>query len=87
MDNRQANLVVAKLHELGYEEAHVYANYSGRGMHGKTTCGIVGSDMLRVGIAIGCVISDSDYEEEFLDCPDGGLPWREDALGKSTIVY
>ena len=71
----EAEGIVDLMVDEGYE-AEVRAEYSGRGMYGKTVVGIVADDIVLIGYfaaKAGVEIDD--------------LPRRQDSMGTSIVVY
>ena len=68
------------------EEVRVYENYSGRGMYGRTTAGVVGL----TGSEIACMVlqfaQECDLTEELEDL-EIPTTFSEDSLGRSMIIY
>ena len=68
--------------------AKIYEEYSGRGMYGDKTTGIVVSS---VGDLIAAIISRADLlvedEYEFTDAKFDVKSIRIDSLGRDTIIY
>lgn len=67
------------------QQLEIRKDYSGRGMYGETTCGVVGdsSDFYE---AVGEVIREGEYEEreelaEFIS------NMKQDSMGMQTIFY
>jgi hypothetical protein len=70
LENAQA--IVEFLEDQG-DEASVYEDYSGRGMYGRTTAGVVASEVSDVTYAMGRLgIEDSR---------------NSDSMGRDVIVY
>jgi hypothetical protein len=73
------------------DEARVREDYSGRGMYGKTTAGIIVSDpmVLVRAMAIFAIDADGieldDDDHAFLNDMSSGF--RTDSMGYDTIVY
>lgn len=59
---------------LGENIAHLYEGYSGRGMGGKETAGVVTDSVFDVGVAVGALNLDIE-----------GV--RTDNMGRNLIVY
>lgn len=64
-------------------DGDTYANYSGRGMYGRTCVGIVleDSELLKLGMAITDIVEDESLVNRLV----GG--YSTDSLGLRTIVY
>ncbi len=83
-----AELIAEAADQLGLE-VKVYADYSGRGMYGKTTAGLVGSlsDIVQAiacaAVALGENVNDADYDtDDFVD----DLRLSMDCMGRSDII-
>lgn len=65
--------------------ADIREDYSGRGMYGKVTCGIVVDSVADV---LSCLVNNADLfvgengERLFADCN-----FRTDSMGRGTIIY
>lgn len=88
MDRRLAEYIVEVSCACDYDsEAHVREDYSGRGMYGKTTSGVVISDSTIVAtIFFENAEEISELQEE------GNLPHsigrlNTDGMGRSFIIY
>ena len=84
MDIKVAKLIVESAEENNVDLT-LYEDYSGRGMFGKETAGIVGSDttiMLAVAIAARNLLN-----PEFDQLIQGIKNIRTDSLGRDTIYY
>jgi hypothetical protein len=82
MDSKVMQVLVDANYEL-----REYEGYSGRGMYGNTTDGIVGTDY-ELFKAIGEVMLHGSAEDKQLlgrELCDGG--WRTDSMGYDTIYY
>lgn len=84
MKIENAEKIVESAGNLGLDVT-LYENYSGRGMYGKVTNGVVGS----LGDVVKCIaaVSSEDFKEEkdFLDfVEDMGVRW--DNMGKSDVI-
>jgi hypothetical protein len=63
----------------------VHEGYSGRGMYGAVTCGVVGD----MGVIMKLIIENAD---EFVDCDRNPIfedvrGFRTDSMGYDTIIY
>ena len=72
------------------EDLHVYEDYSGRGMHGSLTDGLVVSDFMEIVKLVRHICEDRDNikdinVEDFLDKLTSLN--RRDNLGYDTILY
>ena len=88
MDNRLAKILVEIVNEEG-GDCQLREGYSGRGMNGETTSGIVGTSVSEVlSSFMTSTIDDSDLIKDF--CEGGfGIPtsFKEDSMGMSDILY
>lgn len=85
MDDAIYQAVVEELRRKGHH-AEVYERYSGRGMHGDTTTGIVtDAPGVLLGVTLIREAKELDYSDELIF--DTDLPLREDDMGKYTIYY
>jgi hypothetical protein len=94
-----AKAIVAAAEEIGLDSVRLYEDYSGRGMYGRTTTGVVADswgDLIKcVALAAGHIAQD----ETDLDTPnereDGltlddfvqDLDLSSDQMGRGLIVY
>lgn len=72
------------------EDIHVYENYSGRGMCGRYTDGLVVSDFMEITKLVRHICKEHEYNEDidvdsFLDKITSLS--RRDNLGYDTIIY
>jgi hypothetical protein len=84
-----AEMIVDQLQNMGIE-AELRDDYSGRGMFGKITAGIVtdGKNGPMIGFALALAISDQSGEEALHDFDASReLPRNIDSMGLSTIFY
>ena len=85
MDMELAEMIIEAMENNGHE-AELRSNYSGRGMFGKSTHGIIIE--CGIGVVMAAVISNADI---FVD--DDGEPIfviesiRSDSMGLGTILY
>lgn len=93
MDLELAEILVQALEDEGIE-ASLRESYSGRGMYGKDTVGVVlegdALDLLRAVINNAtCFIKEEEEPVEFFDLSErfsiGNL--RQDSMGLRTIIY
>ena len=80
MKRENAERVVGGLREAMVSEEEAYRllpEYSGRGMWGETTCGVVTPSLLDVGVAVGALGLDADLLGVM----------RVDQLGRQWVVY
>lgn len=84
MHKKTVNSIMDAADEVGLE-LEVYEDYSGRGMFGSRTCGVVGNfQNLVVAIAIAAKDLDDTSHEKFVeDLQD----IRTDNLGRELIFY
>jgi hypothetical protein len=86
MKLEHAKLIVNAANDMG-AEVTLRENYSGRGMYGKTTAGVVGTlgDVTKsIAYAASLLTEDDpDKVEEFIENMD--LAW--DNMGKELILY
>jgi hypothetical protein len=74
-------------------ECTIYEDYSGRGMYGETTTGIVVSSVLDVLSAVleymadNIEVGEQDYWFGGTVLRDGLSEFRQDNMGTNTIVY
>lgn len=74
-----AGAIIDQLHNMDIE-ADIREDYSGRGMYGTTTAGIVtDANMVVVGYCAGVAETDIDFWEV--------EQFRTDSMGLSTIIY
>jgi hypothetical protein len=74
------------LHRLGYEEGEIRPDYSGRGMFGKTTHGVVYDSMADFYTALAYVTAEGNEEER--EAVAGALEnLNTDNMGFGVIVY
>lgn len=68
------------------DEVNVRESYSGRGMYGRSTAGIVGLHSADIACLILQAAQDMDLTEELeeFDIPSS---FSQDSMGLSTIVY
>jgi hypothetical protein len=80
-----ARAIVQAADDLGIE-AKLREEYSGRGMYGKCTAGIVVSDLTSIIAAAAQAGRDMDDDEaaDFIDALD---KLKTDGMGRSIIVY
>ena len=84
MERKLAEAIIEAM-DNSWDEAELYEEYSGRGMYGKTTCGVVAEG---IGSVLAMVISNADL---FVD--DDGEPkfdagsFRTDSMGRQIIIY
>lgn len=87
MNRDTAELIVEALHNYGEDEAELYEDYSGRGMYGRNTTGVVVENTGAILPAVVEYLRDNVCEE----CDWDGIPdfesMRLDNLGLSYIVY
>lgn len=86
MDMELAEMIIEAMENNGHE-AELRSDYSGRGMYGKSTHGVVIE--CGIGIAMAAVISNADI---FVDDDDGEPIFviesiRSDSMGLGTILY
>lgn len=93
MKKALANLIIENLNDMG-EFGELYKGYSGRGMYGKTTFGVVCSNPMRVADALASAYQYGDDEsiERFNDeYEEEETNYFEklsfDNLGNDYIVY
>lgn len=71
-------------------EARIYENYSGRGMYGKTTTGVVVENGDLVSSIILCaelfIITDTT-DDELLEAIENITQFKSDHMGLGTIYY
>ncbi len=87
MKEASAKAIVRAPHELGFEdEVEVHADYSGRGMYGRTTCGVSAMTMasLMASAAAASSQMDEQKQDEFVE---DLLGLALDNLGRGWIVY
>lgn len=73
-------------------DATIHEDYSGRGMYGSTTCGIVVDDPMSVLADVLKYISESLIDEDNETCIYEGRrftadSFRMDNMGRRTIIY
>jgi hypothetical protein len=78
-----AKAIVEAAESIG-SEASVYEDYSGRGMYGKTTAGVVLSSMTAAIAAAAAAVADADEPRDMAD-DLGNLSW--DSMGRDIIIY
>jgi hypothetical protein len=88
MELRTAQTLVDLIENNG-EEAELHEDYSGRGMYGDTTSGIVLDDPSQILAAICRIVGeggriDNDLKEMAEDLESG---FRTDSMGMQTICY
>ena len=88
MQKELAQLLVEIMEDAG-EEASIYENYSGRGMYGRTTTGLVVDNL---ALLLTNVIANaerlSDYDNEWLEAKFPNInSLRYDSLGNQIILY
>jgi hypothetical protein len=85
MTKEQAQFIVDAILETG-EEANVYENYSGRGMYGDTTTGVVTD--LSAGQILAAVVNQIKYSEldpsEIVELDENV---SQDSMGRGIIIY
>lgn len=76
---------VEELKELGYDDTYLNETYSGRGMYGATTAGIVtDAPAPMIGYAVvKAMVYHGGAAEDAVDY----IPKRRDSMGTSTIYY
>jgi hypothetical protein len=77
MNQEDATVLASVIQNMGYQ-AEVYDDYSGRGMFGGTTAGVV-TDMSKE-------LAES-AAEDMLDDPEPFQDLRQDSMGLSLILY
>lgn len=82
MKQEDAEALVNVIEGLGYK-AEVYDDYSGRGMFGRTTAGVV-TDMSKA-LVEGAV--EEMVEEDTLDDAEPFLGLNQDSMGLDIILY
>jgi hypothetical protein len=80
MDKDVAIALMNQIQE-NWGEARLYEDYSGRGMFGATTTGLVVDSVEEAHVALGVL---TEIGDEDLDLPGG---FRSDNLGLSYIIY
>ena len=84
MDIELAKKLVEILEDRG-EEASLYEAYSGRGMYGRTTAGVVCDGL---GTLLQVVIEDApQFVEDDYPMFDNISGFNTDSMGMSTIIY
>ena len=90
MELKTAEFVVNLIEGIG-EEAEVRSDYSGRGMYGKETAGIVTSCEGNIVRALAEYIEGGDAQhlndDEREVFADLALGYRTDSMGRDVIVY
>ena len=85
-----AKLIVEAAEQAGLDGVTLYDGYSGRGMFGKTTTGIVTEQHTSIFEVLGAVISLALYEPELfgeIDPCEFGECARSDNMGLGMIYY
>lgn len=82
--------LLAAAEEIGTSECSMYEDYSGRGMFGNTTTGLVIenlNDLYQIVAVASVRVKEDESDLSWEDfCEDLGT-WRQDSLGRSTILY
>jgi hypothetical protein len=89
MTKQQANFLVAATQHCGNQEAELRENYSGRGMYGRETFGVVLCD---VSALLGdCIqyVKEAGLDGNFgiLEYIPDIVSFRTDNMGMHTIIY
>jgi hypothetical protein len=84
-----AKTIVERLYDEGAsdDDVSLYDGYSGRGMHGERTAGIVCdslAQLYKIGIAAGWLEAQAEAEDGAFEAPRN---LRTDSLGRDIIVY
>lgn len=84
MKIEQANFIKDALEFVG-EEASIREDYSGRGMFGKTTVGVVVDNQSRILPAVLTFIKENELTHD--EIPDFDGPFNSDNMARDIILY
>lgn len=91
MKTNEAEFIVDALEASGIE-ASVYSNYSGRGMYGETTDGVVTGDIASIAPAIVRFMAEDEdnFKKAMRLVEEGCFPvngYRLDNMARDYIIY
>jgi len=84
MDNRHANAIVTEIVEgFGYDFYSVTHTYSGRGMYGEKTSGVIGPSALLIAFVAGTLHGEDVEGMEDMCASE----LKMDSMGRNVVVY